>query len=209
MIISDRLNRIRQRPALYLSRRQRILRLLPVLALGATMGILAKHADATSILGDIGTELGVWVLTATILAAWSRSPEAAALNVLALFVAMLAAYYGYTVMLFNAVPWRYVLRWGGFALLSPIAGYIVWYSRGDGWAAALSASLPIALLLTEGYTFYYTRNMTQGLALSSALLLVGVLPIRKSQWVRIIPLAAALSLLISRTRLTNLLFGGL
>ena len=57
------------------------------------MGFIAKATDSVSMIGDIGTELGVWVFTATLLAAFSRYPLSAALNTLLFFLAMLCAYY--------------------------------------------------------------------------------------------------------------------
>lgn len=172
------------------------------------MGHLAKYADGVSVFGDIGTQLGIWVLVATILAAWSRSPEAAALHVFAFFAAMLMTYYAYSMVLFGFFPRYYFMAWGGFALLSPIAAYVVWYARGNGWTAALCASLPVALLLMEGYSFPYTLNATHGFALFSALLLFVALPAKNLQRLRMIPITAIALFLITQLDLKHFLLAG-
>jgi uncharacterized membrane protein YjdF len=67
------------------------------------MGVIAKIADSISIIGEIGTKLGIWVFVATIIAAYSRYPFSAAINVLLFFLSMLFAYYtyGYAVLGFS------------------------------------------------------------------------------------------------------------
>lgn len=209
MSIQGRLKGIRSEAGPSLSRRQSLLRAFMALALGAAMGLLAKWADGVPVLGGIATELGVWVLAATVLAAWSRSPRAAALHVGAFFAAMLAAYYAYSMVLFGFFPRHYFLAWGGLALLSPIAAYVVWYARGNGWVAALCASAPVALLLTEGYVVLYRPSISRGFALLAAPLLFAALPRNRSQWLRMAPLVALLFLLITQLHITPWLFGGL
>lgn len=172
------------------------------------MGILAKRADGIPVIGEIGTELGIWVLVATVLAVWSPSPKVAALRVFAFFAAMLVTYYTYSMVLFGFFPTYYFLMWGWVACLSPIAAYVVWHARGNGWVAALCASLPVAVLLAEGYSFYYTFRVPQGFALLSALLLFAILPVKKPQRLRMIPWVAVVLMLFAQLHLTSTLIGG-
>ncbi|HOQ97315.1 MAG TPA: DUF6518 family protein [Anaerolineae bacterium] len=209
MSVTDWLQGIRPAGGSRFTLQHKLLRLLSALALGAAMGLVAKWADGVPVLGEIATRPGAWVLAATILAAWSRSPRAAALHVLAFFLAMLAAYYAYSMVLFSFFARYYFVAWGGLALLSPIAAYVVWYARGRGWLAALCAAAPVALLLAEGYAFLYTRSMPLGFALLAALVLFVALPADKRQWLRTTPLVAILFLLITQLHLQSLLFGGL
>jgi hypothetical protein len=73
--------------------------------------------------------------------------------------------------LFNFFPTYYFIRWGLIVLLSPLAAYIVWFSRGSGWIAALCAALPIGLLVSEGYNFFYTFSPVSGFDLITAIIL--------------------------------------
>ncbi len=208
MSIGGRLERIRTRAGTDLAGQQQLLRVFLALAFGAVMGLVAKGTDGVSVVGDIGTHLGIWVLTATVLAAWSRSPQAAALHVFAFFAGMLGAYYAYSTVLFGFFPRYYLAFWGGVALLSPIAACVAWYARGNGWPAALCASLPVALLLAEGYPFYYTLGIPQGFACLAAALLFVALPAGWAQRLRTIPFVIVEFLLIRQLGLISRLFGG-
>jgi hypothetical protein len=207
--MNERLNQIRARTDKETSIQQKLMRVLFSFLLGALLGFLAKYFDNVPYIGAIGTHLGVWILIATLLAAWSRSPKAAALHVFMFFTAMLIAYYAYSMVLFGFFPRYYFLSWGGIALLSPVGAYIVWYARGTGWMAALCAALPIALLLVEGYSFFYTGSIPRGGSILAAVILTIVLGRTASQSARIALLAAAAALILRQLDILSLLFGGL
>lgn len=79
--------------------------------LGAVLGVVAKATDSVSLIGDIGTGLGVWVFVASLLAAYSRYPIAAAVNTLLFFLSMLGAYYLYGFVVLGFFPKAYFLGW--------------------------------------------------------------------------------------------------
>lgn len=85
----ESLNQIRARSNVQIPVQQKLIPVLFSLFLGGLLGFLAKRYDSLPIIGEIGTYLGLWVLIATVLVAWSRSPKAAALYVLVFFAAML------------------------------------------------------------------------------------------------------------------------
>jgi hypothetical protein len=155
MQIRQRINAIREMPDA-LSWKREIAYSACVLLLGLVLGVVAKATDSVSIVGQIGTYLGVWVFVATMVAAFSKSPFLAALNTLLLFLAMLAAYYAYGQIVLGFFPRSYFLGWLSIALLSPVGGFVVWFSRGKGWPAIVSSALPVALLIAEGYPAYQT-----------------------------------------------------
>lgn len=180
-------------PPLY----QRVVRVLGVFMVGALLGFLAKYTDG-SVVGLIGTYLGFWIVVTTFIAVRSRSPKAAALHTFVFLFAMLIVYYVYSAVLFGFFPRNYFIAWGSIALLSPIAGYVVWYAKGNGWRAALCASLPIGLLMVEGYSFIYTFPIPRGFDLFSAVLLFFILPANSFQRLRMLPILAVLFFLIER-----------
>jgi hypothetical protein len=203
--MKDYLSKIRPPADAGLTQRQRLARILLAGAAGAALGFLAKYLDSTTVAGDIGTYLGFWVLTTTILAAWSRSPAAAAAHASAFLWAMLASYYIYSMVLFGFFPRYYFLAWGSVALLAPAGAYGVWYARGDGWLAALGAALPIGVLLYEGYPFYYAPSPPRGFALAAAGLLFLILPRSMPQRGRVLPWTAAVFLALWRFNLLQYL----
>ena len=174
------------------------MRLALIALAGLVLGFFAKFADTIPAnvipgLQDIGTYFGLWILVVTILTAWSRSPQAAALHALIFLLAVVAAYYTYSMVLFEFFSKTYFVLWSLIAILSPIGAWIVWHARGSGWAAALCAALPIAALLVEGFRFIYVLPLHAVqfcFDLSAAAALFVILPRNKIQYLRVLPLAA-------------------
>ena len=207
--IEQKINSIRVKADSNLTIKQKITKVILILLLGAIMGFGAKSLDGISILGEIGSYLGVWIFTATLIAAYSRSPRSGALHVFTFFLAMLLSYYLYTLKMFGIFPKYYFFAWGGFALLSPICAYLVWYSRGKGKIAALCASLPIAMLILEGYSFYYTFSIARMFDLLMAAILFSNLSERREQKVYTLIFSIALFFLFAKLNVISFLFGGL
>lgn len=170
------------------------------------MGFLAKFTDG-SVVGLIGSYLGFWVAVTTIIAVRSRSPKAAALHAFVFLIAMLFAYYSYSTVLFEFFPKDYFIAWGSIALLSPLAGYAVWYAKGNGWFAAFCAASPISLLLVEGYSFFNMLSIPRGFDLILAILLFIILPANHFQRLRMLPIVTLLFFLIERLGAFNYLPG--
>lgn len=111
-----------------------------VIFLGALLGFLDKFTDEFPIrlmdvnIGAITAGLKFWVFIATLIAVRSHSPKMAAWNTFLFFLAMISTYYCYSIIL-GFFPLSYVLLWGSITLLAPIGGYLVWYSRKEGWVA--------------------------------------------------------------------------
>lgn len=94
------------------------------------------------------------------------------------------------------------------AIISPLAAYIIWYSRGKGWIAAISAALPIGMLLAEGYGFFHTFSVTQGFELVLALLLYVFIPTgQKFQRLRLIPPIVVVGFILRKFDVISLLLG--
>lgn len=197
------------RPAKDVSMCRKALNVLFAFLLGVGFGILAKMVDNMPTLGEVGTRLGFWILTGAIIAVWSPTPLNAAGKTFAFFVAMLGAYYAYTVLVYRFFPQQYVIVWGSYALLSPISGFIAWYGRGTGWVAAICAALPIALLTFEGYSFGYTFSIPSGLALAGAVFLLATVPLGWRQKGMTAGIAAVAFLILRQLNIMSLLFGGL
>lgn len=198
------MDRIRPKPENNLTAPRKVLRLLLVLLSGLLFGILAKQMDRIQGLQDIGTYLGLWILVVTILAAWSRSARTAALNSTVFLLAMVTAYYLYSMILFGTFYRSYFLRWSVAALFASMGGFIVWYSRGNGWIAAFCAALPIGILLTEAMRFiHFPWLHTNQLYfdLSAALLLYILLSRGKAQRLRALLCTAGFGALFSLIRL--------
>jgi hypothetical protein len=200
--------------------KQMITQLCACLLFGALLGVLAKYSDTVpatnspmgvffDFISSVTTHLGIWVLIGAIIAAGSRSPKAAAINVLVFFAGMLLAYYKYTQILFGFFPTYYFLRWGSIAIASPFAAYLVWFSKGKGWFAAFCAALPIGLLLSQGYPFFYSFSSVRGFDILAALLLLALLPRQKVQYLRVAATGVLIAFILSFSNILPYIFGGL
>jgi len=158
---------------------------------GALLGVVAKLADLSAVTGlaDLGTYLGLWVLLATLIAAWSPTAWVAAIRVGICMLAMVTAYYAVTWWRLGVFPVRYYLAWSGVAVfVAPPFALLASRSRQQGWLPAIAAALPIGLLLAEAYSFRwglprYLAQVVFNLAAASLLLLV--LPQTGAQRVRV------------------------
>jgi hypothetical protein len=186
---------------------------------GAFLGAVAKYSDTIpsnnsillffNYLGNITTRLGIWILIAALIATWSINPRIAALKVFAFFSSLLLTYYLYSMILFGFFPTYYFLSWGMIAIFSPLAAYLVWFSRGQGWIAALAAGAPIAMLLSQGYPFIYTLSIMPAFDLFAAAALFIILPCGKKQYFKTALVAVLAVFLITNLRILPYLFGGL
>ena len=218
MPIKETLNTIRGEQILSETFHQKASQVLLTFAFGMFLGFIAKYSDAHSngllenawdIISHLTTRIGIWVLIATILAVWSKNPRMAATKVFTFFVGKLMVYYIYSMWIFGFFPTYYFLRRGFIALASPVAAYIVWYSKGTGWTAALCAAMPIGLLVSEGYPFFYMFSTTFGIELLFALTLFLMLQDNKKQGLRMLSWIVLIVIIIRHSNALSYIFGGL
>lgn len=93
----------------------------------------------TTNLGNMFSELSVWVFLGTVIAVRSRTPFQAAGTVFGFCFGMLAAYYT-TARLTHSLYSPVMARgWWIFSLLTPLLGYCAWHAGGRGRTARLLA----------------------------------------------------------------------
>ncbi|WP_461612943.1 DUF6518 family protein [Clostridium sp. Marseille-QA1073] len=212
-------NEIRPYKKNILSKKQVGINVILFFVIGIVSGIAAKYIDTVpsngvigstiNVIANIFSQIEIWVLIATIISSWSKTPISAALNVLMFFFGMILSYYIYSMKLFGFFPSYYFIYWGLIALLSPFGAYVTWYGRGNGWIAALCAALPIGLLMSKGYSFFYLFDISSGFNLIAAILLYFILPINKKQCLKILPLAIVIAFILRHSSILSYIFGGL
>jgi len=197
--------------------KKKVMQIILFFILGIFSGFMAKYLDTVpangmignlvNVIGNIFSEIGIWIFIATIIAAWSRTPMAGAIHVFVYFVGMLISYYIYSMKLFNFFPMYYFIGWGLVAIASLPFSYIVWFSRKEGWVASLSAALPIGILVSEGYSFLYTFSPYSGFNLFAAIIPFFILPKNKSQYIKVFIFAMLISVLLSKSYLLSYIMG--
>jgi len=163
--------------------------------IGIVLGITAKLVDVPyitcdfPIFDDIMGRFGIWVWAAALIAVRSKTPLLAAARSFAFFIGMLSAYYGYTVLVLKFFPGSQIVLWGGIAMITPFCGFLIWHIHEDKRFAALIASLPFILLITEWYLTvfadgYYTdqdKLLLFIVYLCMALSLLAAIPVKKKR----------------------------
>ena len=171
----DKLKNIRQFPK-STNKKYDILFTISVIILGLLLGFIAKATDSISVIGDIGTDLGVWIFIVSMIASFSSRPLFAIINTPAFLISMLLSYYVYGQVFLGFFPKSYFIGWLIIALLSPSGGIAVWLSHGSGIIANICAAIPASILFACGYPAYYTHNPIHILNLLFAVLLLIILP---------------------------------
>ena len=117
--------------------RKVILNPLTMLVCGLSLGTAARLFDIyTQNLGDIFSQMAVWVLLGTLIAIYSPTRVRAMINILPFCLGMLATYYITATLTKNLtiwyINWNVIKYWTVFAFLSPFAALIVWQTKEKG-----------------------------------------------------------------------------
>lgn len=88
------------------------------------------------------------------------------------FLSMLASYYVYGSVVLGFFTRAYFLGWLVISLLSPIAGFVMWFSKGKTVLGAIVTALPTSILFASGYSAFYTQSIVSFLSLILGLILV-------------------------------------
>lgn len=108
-----------------------------MLVCGLLLGTAARLFDIyTQNLGDIFSQMAVWVLLGTLIAIYSPTRVRAMINILPFCLGMLATYYITATLTKNLtiwyINWNVIKYWTVFAFLSPFAALIVWQTKEKG-----------------------------------------------------------------------------
>lgn len=92
-----------------------------MLLVGAVLGIVSKLLDIhTQNLGNIFSQMSIWILLGTLIAIFSKTKDKAALNVFVFCIGMLITYY-VTAELTNSVyGMTFIYGWVAFSICSPV-----------------------------------------------------------------------------------------
>lgn len=127
---------------------QRIVVLVSWLVVSILFGVLTKMLDSVPFLGDVFTRMGIWVLIATCIAAYSQTALRAAIHTLLFFLGMLTGYYLYSAHLFGVYSTNDMKYWGIVAVVTPFLAVVVWYAKHGRCLACFLPALPMGLMLS-------------------------------------------------------------
>lgn len=113
--------------------KERILNPFIMLCLGLLLGVSARLLDIfTTNLGEIFSQMAIWILLGTLIAIYSPSKKKAMWNVLLFCLGMLITYYAAAIITDGVYGLTFLIGWSVFALLSPVMAYFAWMTKEKG-----------------------------------------------------------------------------
>lgn len=105
-------------------------------------------------LGEIFSQMAIWVLLGTLISIYSPTRKSAMLNILPFCIGMIITYYATAIISHGVYGWSYILGWTVFALLSPIMAFFAWTAKREGaFAKLLAAGIVLVSLLSSVLMF--------------------------------------------------------
>lgn len=133
-----------------------------LILLGFALGVLQKWLDGTAsnylpmILQQLDLRnyfgrLAIWILLATAISVYSKSPLRASINTVSFLISMLMGYYLYCNYISGFLPKSYMMVWILIAFASFFMAYICWYAKGNGMIAIIISSVIIGVLFAQAF----------------------------------------------------------
>lgn len=106
---------------------------LVMLLFGAVLGVVSKLLDIhTSNLGNIFSQMSIWILLGTLIAIFSKTKGKAAVNVFVFCVGMLITYYITAELTSSVYGMTFIYGWTMFSLCSPLFAVLTWMTKEKG-----------------------------------------------------------------------------
>lgn len=113
--------------------RKKLLNPWSMLALGLVLGAVSRLLDLyTQNLGEIFSQMAVWILLGTAISIFSETAKQAVWNILPFCLGMLATYYLVAAISHGVYSVSYIIGWTVFALCSPILAWLAWKAKEKG-----------------------------------------------------------------------------
>lgn len=120
-----------------------------IMACGLITGVGVKLMDIYTVhLGNIFSQMSVWIFLCSVLAVYSSTPRRAAVNVFLFCAGMLLTYYLTAEGMHSPYSMTFVYGWSVFSLFSPVLAFFTWYAKGKGAVSRLlTAGIVVVLLV--------------------------------------------------------------
>ncbi len=110
--------------------RKSICHFLLLLGLGILAGITAKLLDIyTTNLGNIFSELSIWILFGVVITLFSKNEKFAMIHVFLFCVGMLFGYYFTAELTSSVYATTFIIGWSIFSCFSPLFAYLTWKTK--------------------------------------------------------------------------------
>ena len=113
--------------------KRRILNPFAMLCFGLAIGAVARLLDIfTTNMGEIFSQMAVWILMGTLISIYSGTAKRAMVNVLTFCLGMLLTYYVVAALSHGVYSMEFIIGWTAFVLCSPAMAYFAWLTKERG-----------------------------------------------------------------------------
>lgn len=110
-----------------------ILNPISMFLIGLILGVSSRLLDIyTQNLGNIFSQMAIWILFGVLISIYSSSKTKAMLNILPFCIGMLITYYFVAFISKGVYSTVFIIGWTVFAFLSPIMAYFTWMTKEKG-----------------------------------------------------------------------------
>ena len=114
---------------------------------GLILGIISRLLDIyTENLGEIFSQMAIWILIGTLISIYSKTKKMAMINILTFCMGMLITYYVVAVINHGVYSRIFIMGWTIFALCSPLFAYFTWMTKEKGIIAKI---ISVGIVLTS------------------------------------------------------------
>lgn len=130
-----------------------------MLLAGLLLGIAARLFDIYfQNLGEIFSQMAIWILLGTGIAIYSPTKKAAMGNILPFCMGMLAAYYVTAAITHGVYSRTFIIGWTLFALTSPVIAYFAWMAKEPGaFSKIIAAGIAAVSVMSSVLLFDHLR----------------------------------------------------
>ena len=115
------------------------------------LGVISRILDInTQNLGNIFSQMAIWILFGVIISFYSSSEKKAMINIFPFCIGMLIAYYIVAILTNGVYSDVYIIGWTVFALASPVMAYFAWMTKEKGlFPKVISAGIVAVSVLSS------------------------------------------------------------
>ena len=112
---------------------KKILRPHWMFCIGLLLGVISRIFDIyTQNLGNIFSQMAIWILFGTLISIYSKTKKIAMMNVFLFCIGMLITYYAVAITTKGVYSNGFIIGWSIFAFCSPIFAYFAWMTKEKG-----------------------------------------------------------------------------
>ncbi|HOQ36867.1 MAG TPA: DUF6518 family protein [Acetivibrio sp.] len=113
--------------------KRKLLNPASMFCVGLLLGIISRLLDIyTKNLGNIFSQMAIWILFGVAISIYSSSKKKAMANILPFCIGMLITYYTVAILTKGVYSIDFIVGWTVFAFFSPILAYFTWMTKEKG-----------------------------------------------------------------------------